>query len=104
VAVFREIRTTEASVIRIHVTPASVLRLFPDMFTREEITGPENQETFDFKYSHSPLLQMYRTQWSYYLATNPKASKVQIQQEASDLKKVLTLLKQGGRLAETLSY
>jgi hypothetical protein len=97
-------KAPESAFVRIHLIPATVLNLFPNMFTKDEICGLENQESFDCQYSHSPLLQMYRSQWNYFLATNSNANKVQIQQKAAELKRVLVLLKQGGRIAERLSY
>lgn len=93
----------DSKYVKIHVIPASVLRLYPGSFSLSEITSAENTKEFEAKYADSPLLTMYRTQWNYYLMTNPAASKDAIIKKSIEMMSLLTKLREGGRFAKTLS-
>ena len=71
--------------VRIHVIPATVLRLYPGTFKFEDITSAQNQRSFDVKYVHSPALEAFRSQWQQFFLTHRRASRAVIDKKGKEL-------------------
>jgi hypothetical protein len=75
----------------VHLIPAGVLRLHPDLFTQQEIEKQSNCFEIANKFADSAALQAFRTEWVEFWRTVPNPSREQVLKESAELGTVLKL-------------
>jgi hypothetical protein len=75
----------------VHLIPAGVLRLHPDLFTQQEIEKQNNCFEIANKFADSLALQSFRTEWVEFWRAVPNPSREQVWKKSAELGEVLKL-------------
>jgi hypothetical protein len=82
---------TRSNLVFVHIIPAGVLRIHPDLFSLKEIEDKNNCLTFDIKLANNPALQTFRTKWVEFWQEVPNPTKEQIVEKGVELEQSLKL-------------
>jgi hypothetical protein len=75
----------------VHLIPAGVLRLHPNLFTQQEIQKKSNCFQIGNKFADSLALQSFRTEWVEFWRTLPNPSREQVLAKSAELGRALKL-------------
>jgi hypothetical protein len=79
------------NLVFVHLIPAGVLRMHPNLFTGEEIEDKSNCFEFDIKLADSLALQSFRTEWVEFWRAVPHPSREQVWKKSAELGEILKL-------------